>query len=130
MLMRDCSESRQRADCVEKLRISDGLIFRKEPVIPKGQMRIAIRRSELPHEPQETNLAEPLTAKGWLRCTDRNFTDFAKNGVFQQYRLGAAVRRVLHQGQLCAESVLCKGDDTSQKLSFVCSFSPEPVLLT
>jgi transposase len=33
------------ADCVEKLRISDGLIFRKEPVIPKSQMRFAMYKA-------------------------------------------------------------------------------------
>jgi hypothetical protein len=38
------SESRQLADCVEKLRISDAANFRKEPVIPKNQMRSAITR--------------------------------------------------------------------------------------
>jgi len=50
-------------------------------------MRFAIRRSDLPHEPQKANLAEPLALNSWSRCTDKNFTDFAKNGVFQQYRL-------------------------------------------
>ncbi|MDU9006878.1 hypothetical protein [Sedimentitalea todarodis] len=42
-----------------------------------------MRRSELAHERQKTNLAEPLVSKSWLRCTDKNFADFAKNGVFQ-----------------------------------------------
>jgi hypothetical protein len=34
------------ADCVEKLRISDAVIFRKEPVMLKSQMRSAMRRRE------------------------------------------------------------------------------------
>lgn len=80
------SEGVGRADFVEKLRISDVVIFRKVPVIPKSQMRFAMRRNDLPHEPQKANLAEPLALKSWSRCTDKNFTDFAKNGVFQQYR--------------------------------------------
>jgi hypothetical protein len=42
-----------------------------------------MRRSELPHERQKTNLAEPLAPKGWLRRTDKKFIDFAKNRVFQ-----------------------------------------------
>ncbi len=80
------------ADCVEKLRISDAVIFRKEPAIPKSQMRSATRRSELGYEWQKTNLAEPLASKSWLRRTGKNFADFAKNGVFQQYRLLEAIR--------------------------------------
>lgn len=80
-----------RAYFVEKLRISDVVFFRKEPVIRKSQMRSAMRRSELPHERQKTNLTEPLGSKSWLRRTDKNFTDFAKNGVFQQYRLAAII---------------------------------------
>jgi hypothetical protein len=51
-----------------------------------------MRRSELLHEPQKANLVEPLALKSWSRCTGKNFTDFAKNGVFQQYRLSAAIR--------------------------------------
>jgi hypothetical protein len=51
--------------------------------MPKSQMRSVMRRSELAHERQKTNLAEPLVSKSWLRCTDKNFADFAKNGVFQ-----------------------------------------------
>ena len=51
-----------------------------------------MRRSELAHERQKTNLAEPLVSKSWLRCTDKNFADFAKNGVFQHNRHTAAVR--------------------------------------
>ena len=42
-----------------------------------------MRRSELAHKRQKTNLAEPLVSKSWLRYTDKNFADFAKNGVFQ-----------------------------------------------
>lgn len=75
------------ADFVEKLRISDVVIFRKEPVRPKSQMRFAMTHSEQPHERQKANLAEPLASKTWSRCTDKNLTDFVKNGVFQQYRL-------------------------------------------
>jgi hypothetical protein len=71
------------ADTVEKLRISDVVIFRKEPVIGKSQVISAMRRSELPHERQKTNLAELLASKSWSRRTGKNFTDFAKNGVFQ-----------------------------------------------
>ena len=78
-----CSECPVSADCVEKLRILDAAIFRKEPLMPKSQMRSVMRRSELAHERQKTNLAEPLVSKSWLRCTDKNFADFAKNGVFQ-----------------------------------------------
>ena len=62
------------------------MIFRKEPAIPKSQMGSAIRRSELPHERQKANLAEPLASKSWWRRTDKNFTGFARNGVFQQNR--------------------------------------------
>ncbi len=60
--------------------------------MPKSQMRFAMRRSELPHERQKANLAEPLALKNWSRCTDKIFTDFAKNGVFQQYRLVRGLR--------------------------------------
>jgi hypothetical protein len=60
------------------------VIFRKEPVKPKSQMRSAIRRSELAHERQKANLAEPLASNISSRGTDKNFADFAKNGVFQQ----------------------------------------------
>ena len=60
VLRRCCPRSRW-ADTVEKLQISDVVIFRKEPAIPKSQMRSAMRRSELAHERQKTNLAEPLT---------------------------------------------------------------------
>ena len=74
------------ADFVEKLRFSDVVIFRKEPVIPKSQMRFAMRRRELSHKRQKTNFAEPLVSKSWLRRADKNFTDFAKNRVFQQYQ--------------------------------------------
>ena len=42
-----------------------------------------MRRSELRHERQKTNLADPLASKSWSRCTNKKFTDFAKNGVFQ-----------------------------------------------
>jgi len=56
-----------------------------------------MRRSELPHEQKKTNLAEPLASKSWPRCTGKNFSDFVKNGVFQQYRLCTAVRRALHE---------------------------------
>jgi hypothetical protein len=42
-----------------------------------------MRRSELPHERQKNNLAELLASKSWSRRTGKNFTDFAKNGVFQ-----------------------------------------------
>jgi len=45
-----------------------------------------MRRSELAHERQKTNLAEPLASKSWLRRTDKNFADFAKIRVFQQYQ--------------------------------------------
>ena len=55
-------------------------------MIRKSQMRSAMRRSELPHERQKTNLAEPLASKSWLRRTGKNFIDSAKNGVFQQYQ--------------------------------------------
>ena len=51
--------------------------------MPKSQMRSVMRRSDLAHERQKTNLAEPLVSKSWLRCTDKNFADFAKTGVFQ-----------------------------------------------
>ena len=64
--------------------------------MPKSQMRSVMRRSELAHERQKTNLAEPLVSKSWLRCTDKNFADFAKNGVFQHNRLVAAVRCTMH----------------------------------
>jgi hypothetical protein len=47
-----------RADTVEKLRISDVVIFRKEPVIGKSHVISAMRRSELPHERQKTDLAK------------------------------------------------------------------------
>lgn len=56
-------------------------------MMPKSQMRFAMRRSELLNERQKANLAEPLALKRWSRCTDKRFTDFANNGVFQQYRL-------------------------------------------
>ena len=75
----------EMADCVEKLRISDVVIFRKEPMIPKSQMRFTMRLSELSHERQKANLAEPLASENWSHCTNKNSTDFAKNGVFQQY---------------------------------------------
>jgi len=52
-----------------------------------------MRRSELPHEQKKTNLAEPLASKSWPRCTGKNFSDFVKNGVFQQYRLQADMRQ-------------------------------------
>ena len=78
-------ERQVRADFVEKLRISDVVIFRKEPMIAKSQMRFSMRRSELPHERQKSNLAEPLASKSWSRCTGKKFTEFVKNGVFQQY---------------------------------------------
>ncbi|MEP3557994.1 MAG: hypothetical protein ABJN03_15910 [Ascidiaceihabitans sp.] len=45
-----------------------------------------MRRSELPHDRQKSNLAEPLASKSWSRCTGKKFTDFVKNGVFQQYQ--------------------------------------------
>lgn len=45
-----------------------------------------MRHSELTHERQKTHLAEPLASKSWLRLTNKNFADFAKNGVFQQYQ--------------------------------------------
>ena len=48
-----------------------------------------MRRSELPHERQKTNLAEPLASKSWLRRTDKKFIDFTKNRVFQNNRLRA-----------------------------------------
>ena len=85
----------QRTDCVEKLRILDAAIFRKEPLMPKSQMRSVMRRSELAHERQKTNLAEPLVSKSWLRCTDKNFADLAKNGIFQHNRLTAGLRLLL-----------------------------------
>ena len=74
------------ADFVEKLRISDVVIFRKEPVRPKSRMRFSMRHSEQPHERQKANLTEPFASKTWSRCTDKNLTDFVKNGVFQQYQ--------------------------------------------
>jgi len=60
-----------------------------------------MRRGELAHERQKTNLAEPLVSKSWLRCTDKNFADFAKNGVFQHNRRIADIRCGLHGGLLC-----------------------------
>ena len=68
--------------------------------MPKSQMRPVMRRGELAHERQKTNLAEPLVSKSWLRCTDKNFADFAKNGVFQHNGRKADVRCGLHQGPL------------------------------
>jgi hypothetical protein len=82
------------ANCVEKLRILDAAIFRKEPVKPKSQMISAMRRSELMHEGQRANLPEPLASKIPSRRTDINFADFAKNGVFQHNRLTADLRCV------------------------------------
>jgi hypothetical protein len=55
-------------------------------------MSFTVRRSELPHERQKANLAEPLASKSWSRCTNKKFADFTKNGVFQQYRREAEVR--------------------------------------
>ncbi|MCX7561823.1 hypothetical protein OS190_19860 [Sulfitobacter sp. F26204] len=52
----------------------------------KSQKGSAMRYSELSHERQNTDLAEPLASKSWWRCTDKKFIDFAKNGVFQQYQ--------------------------------------------
>jgi hypothetical protein len=72
------------ADCVEKLRISDAVIFRKEPVKLENRMRSAMRRIELAHERQKANWAEPFASRNSSRCTDKNFAYFAKNGVFQQ----------------------------------------------
>ena len=90
-MLKDWLSWRERVgslDFVEKLRFSDVVIFRKEPVIPKSQMRFAMRRRELSHKRQKTNFAEPLVSKSWLRRADKNFTDFAKNRVFQQYHSG------------------------------------------
>jgi hypothetical protein len=50
-----------------------------------------MRRSELPHERQKADLAEPLASKSWWRRTDKKFTDLAKNGVFQHNPPLAAV---------------------------------------
>jgi hypothetical protein len=44
-----------------------------------------MRRSELAHERQKTNSAERLASKIRLRRTDKNFADFAKIRIFQQY---------------------------------------------
>jgi hypothetical protein len=63
-----------------------------------------MRRGELAHERQKTNLAEPLVSKSWLRCTDKNFADFAKNGVFQHNRRIADIRCGLHGGLLSGQS--------------------------
>lgn len=60
---RACSEFTLSADFVEKLRILDAVIFRREPVKPKSQMRYAMSGSELAHKRQKANLAEPLASK-------------------------------------------------------------------
>ncbi|WP_233493346.1 hypothetical protein [Ruegeria atlantica] len=67
-------------------------------------MRFAMRRSELPHAQQKTNLAEPLALKSWSGCTDRKITDFVKNGVFQHNRLSVAVLRSKHDWLVAAQS--------------------------
>lgn len=94
------------ADSVEKLRISDVVIFRIEPVMPKSPMRFAMRRSELPHERHKASLAEPLAVKSWSRCTDKNLTDSAKNGVFQRYRLPAVIDPKTGEWPDCPEPYL------------------------
>ena len=58
-----------------------------------------MRRNELTHEHQKANLAEPLASKSWLRPTAKNFTDFAKNGVFQHHQDEAAVQHKTTQHQ-------------------------------
>lgn len=72
-----------RADTVEKLRISDITIFWQKLIMTIGQMKSFMRRSELAHERQETNLAEPLATKSWSPCAARYFIDRVKTGVFQ-----------------------------------------------
>ena len=78
-------------------------------------------RSELPHERQKANLAEPLASESWWRPKDKNFTDFAKNGVFQQYRLFGSLRRVDHEWQdRGITAVRCTADELVRcgKVSF------------
>ena len=52
-------------------------------------MKSFMRCSELAHERQKTNLAEPLTTKSWSACTAGYFIDWPKIGVFQHNRLEA-----------------------------------------
>lgn len=61
---------------------------------PKSQARSAIRRIKQAYERQKANLAEPPASKTSSRGKAKNLADFAKNGVFQQYRLVAAVSRI------------------------------------
>lgn len=60
----NCGERLVSAHCVEKIRISDVVIFRKETVMPQIQMKFVTRRNELPHERQQANWAEPLASEG------------------------------------------------------------------
>lgn len=89
------------ADCVEKLRISDAVIFRKEPVKLESRMISAMRRIELAHERQMANWAEPFASRNSSRCTDKNFADFAKNGVFQQNRPSCSSRMCACRRRTC-----------------------------
>ena len=64
-----------------------------------------MRRSELAHERQKTNLAEPLASKSWLRRTAKNLVNFAKNGFFQHNRRIAVARCADRKGQQRGEAV-------------------------
>jgi hypothetical protein len=55
-----------------------------------------MRRIELAHELQMANWAEPFASRNSSRCTDKNFADFAKNGVFQQNKPKADMAERCH----------------------------------
>ena len=73
---------RSRLLHVEKLRISDVVIFRKKPVKPQSQSRSAMKRSALPHERQKTNLAESPCFEKLVAPYGQKFIDFAKREFF------------------------------------------------
>ena len=76
-------------------------------------------------------LAEPLASKCWSRRTDKNFTDFAKNRVFQQYQ-----PKVLNDAWCLngsgAKGGHCKIANSDQSIAFgppsVLSDKADPVL--
>ena len=53
-------------------------------MIPKSQMKFGMRRSELPHERQKSNLAAPLASKSWRAVRVKNSQISSKTEFFNK----------------------------------------------
>ena len=81
-----CGKISLGADCVEKLQNLKIENMRREQMDSENQMGLRARGDRVAQKCRRLNLAEPLASKTASRGKEKNFADFAKNGVFQHNR--------------------------------------------